>query len=175
MTSSDWMLPSEVFDWISREIQCGQKILEFGSGEGTRRLTENFKVFSIEHDSVWAERAPSICHHIPIQENPTSDSHGEKGWYEIEKVLDVINDDFALIIIDGPPGTIGRNGILQIIEKLPRTNYLVDDVHRVAELHLLHSLESHFDCKSSIHESYYENGNPRRWATLQLKAQGKVV
>tara|TARA_B100000700_G_scaffold286096_1_gene340669 strand:+ start:101 stop:595 length:495 start_codon:yes stop_codon:yes gene_type:complete len=164
------MLPTEAFDWISSQIGHNQKILEFGSGEGTHQLIDDYQVYSIEHDSVWVEKAPSYCHHVPIQENPTSDSLGEKGWYEIEKVLDIINDEFALIIIDGPPGTIGRNGILEILDKLPKTNYLVDDVHREAELRLLHSLESHFGCKSSIHESYYENGKPRQWATLQLEA-----
>ena len=170
MTSSDWMLPTEAFDWIIEEIESGQKILEFGSGEGTHRLIENFQVVSIEHDTLWAEKAPSLCHHVPIQENSTSISLGEKGWYDIEKVMEIINEDFSLIIIDGPPGTIGRNGILEIIEKLPKTTYLIDDIHREAELRLLHSLESHFGCKSSIQESYYENGNPRKWAILQPEA-----
>ena len=42
-----------------------------------------------------------------------------------------------IVIIDGPNGTIGRHGILSVLDSLPKSaTYIVDDVHRDAEMDL---------------------------------------
>ena len=84
---SQWMLPSEIFVYLCELFPSGGKILEFGSGDGTRILAERFDICSIEHDEAWAEKLDTECHLIPIKSNRVSTENGQTGWYDVDEVL----------------------------------------------------------------------------------------
>ena len=76
-----------------------------------------------------------------------------------------------LLIIDGPPGSIGRSGILNHLTRLPKLQHiLVDDVDREAEHSLMIDLEAHFNCEAQIFisEQFKSNGEPRKFAALDV-------
>ena len=48
-----WSITKELFDWIRDTLPDGKTILELGSGPGTVKLLEYYKVYSIEHSKRW--------------------------------------------------------------------------------------------------------------------------
>jgi hypothetical protein len=163
-----WMLPESAMSWIESTLPDGARILEFGSGHGTDRLARRFEVLSIEHDTAWVGRCSTPCVHAPIEENATSLAAGEQGWYRLSVVLDSIPKDLDLVIVDGPPGSIGRTGLLQSLHALPKgVLMLVDDVHRDAEARLLAALTDWHDGPVLVHHEPYPSGaSTRSWAQL---------
>jgi len=163
-----WMLPESAMSWIESTLPDGARILEFGSGHGTDRLARRFEVLSIEHDAAWVERCSTPCVHAPIEANTTSFSAGEQGWYRLSVVLDSIPKDLDLVIVDGPPGSIGRTGLLQSLHALPKgVLMLVDDVHRDAEARLLAALTDWHGGPVRVHHEPYPSGtSTRSWAQL---------
>ena len=57
--SEGWMLPKEVFDWINNNITAGF-ILEFGSGNGSKILSNKYDLISIEHDERWMNMSTEV-------------------------------------------------------------------------------------------------------------------
>ena len=164
---SQWMLPSEIFVYLCELFPSGSKILEFGSGDGTRILAERFDICSIEHDEVWAEKLDSECHLISIKSKDISTETGQAGWYDVDEVLKVIPRDLDIVIIDGPNGTIGRHGILSVLDSLPKSaTYIVDDVHRDAEMDLYKKLVQWHGGEGNIFDSCYDSGELRQWACI---------
>ena len=148
--NQDWMLPNEAFNWIEENIPNGSSILEFGSGHGSIRLSENYSVTSVEHNEDWLDIATVNYIHAPIVENHYSTEVGEKGWYDASVVVDNFPSKIDLIIIDGPPGFIGRTGILSIIDALSISKWVIlDDVDRESESKLCESMETIFNCLST--------------------------
>jgi len=164
-----WMLPESAMLWIESTLPDGARILEFGSGHGTDRLARRFEVLSIEHDAAWAGRCSSPCVHAPIEANTTSLAAGEQGWYRLSVVIDSIPKDLDLVIVDGPPGSIGRTGLLQSLHALPPdVPILVDDVHRRAESNLLAHVEAWHSGSATTHWVDCEGlMKGRAWAVLK--------
>lgn len=133
-----WMMPQEAFEWIENNIPPGSKILEFGSGKGTERLAENYTLFSIEHDPEWMNKFNSNYIYAPIKLYEQDSQRKGIGWYEIEIIKENLpEDDFSLIIIDGPPASIGREGIMNHLWILEKSDYiLIDDLQREKEFEL---------------------------------------
>ena len=139
-----WMLPSETLDWIDKKIPKGSKILEFGSGHGSHILSKNYQLWSIEHDEDWIGISDSNYILAKICDNPISTENGEVGWYD-PKFLEEIPSEFELIIIDGPPGNIGRTGILHFLKDLPTTKWImIDDSDRQVETKLVSKFEDFY-------------------------------
>ena len=125
-----WIMPDDAFRWIEENIKENAAILEFGSGDGSQRLSKRYNLWSVEHDREWIGKTQSNYVHAEIVSNPWSEKLGEAGWYD-PAFLDAIPGSVELIIIDGPVGTIGRGGILHVLERLPKFQYLlVDDTDR---------------------------------------------
>ena len=166
-----WMLPESAMSWIESTLPEGASILELGSGHGTGRLAQRFDMLSIEHDVEWVKRCSTPCIHAPIEENSTSSAAGEQGWYRLSVVIDSIPDDLDLVIVDGPPGSIGRTGLLQSLHALPRdVPFLVDDVHRQAESALLTQLEAWHSGSATWHWMEYDGiAKGRAWAALMAE------
>lgn len=108
---------------ISNVLSNGASILEFGSGEGTQAMLEKYKVTSVEHDE-------SFCFnrgedhdiiHAPIL----------KKWYNTNEVSKVLQKEYDLILVDGPPQEL-RAGILQNLSlfKGVETPFIFDDIDR---------------------------------------------
>jgi hypothetical protein len=124
-------------DWILKNMPKGSNMLEFGSGEGTKRFTENFSVTSIEHDLKYVgldERSHYI--HAPIVDN----------WYDTKKLQGLKSKHFDVILIDGPTGQIGRKGLLKNLHLFDwNATIVVDDINRPMELAVFKLLLLEFD------------------------------
>ena len=108
-------------------------ILEFGSGDGTKKLVEflksksiDFDYVSVEHDKHYAEspEVEYILYKIPYDYTPI----------HIDSVELNLNKTFDLVIIDGPHG-VGRANWYKKIQKNVKNNtiILIDDFHHYKE------------------------------------------
>jgi len=133
-----WMLPIAAFEWIEKNIPMNSTILEFGSGLGTERLSENYCLYSVEHNPEWVWRYQSNYIYAPIVLYPQGSGMKGIGWYNPEIIFSSLpKEDFALIILDGPPNAIGRWGILDHLHILERSKFLlIDDLHRTTDFEL---------------------------------------
>lgn len=107
------------------------RTLEFGSGLSTIGFDRQGTVHTaIEHDRKWAGRVQRKLKpdtkvnliHVPIVD----------GWYDWKPKYGELYD---VILIDGPPGTIGRQGCLRYVPDMlaPGGVIYVDDTQRPAE------------------------------------------
>ena len=145
-----WMMPEEAFEWIENNIPFGSKVLEFGSGKGSERLAVNYTLFSVEHNPEWINKYNSNYIYAPIKLYEQDSQKKGLGWYEIEAIKNNLHENnFALIIIDGPPASIGREGIMDHLWILDKSEYiLIDDLQREKEFELSQMLskECHLKC-----------------------------
>ena len=166
-----WMMPKAAIDWIEQHVAKGAKILEFGSGDGSEGLARQYNLYSIEHDTEYLGKTKSRYVHAPIVENKTSTQYGEKGWYD-HTLFDQIPQSFELIIVDGPPGRIGRMGLLEHLNLMPTWTYmLVDDTDRKEEQKLVDELCKHYTCSSTRIQTdqYKANGDIRMFDILERR------
>ena len=130
----NFMLPELAFELIEERIKSGMVILELGSGDGSIRLDKKYELISIEHDLDWAKNHPGTCIQCDIVSNPSSQEVGEEGWYAIEPEEPRIPRKIDLLLVDGPPGWIGRTGLIHHEWLLDRCeHFLIDDTDRPAE------------------------------------------
>ena len=123
-----WSISRELFAWIKDKLPLGATILEFGSGNGTKELAKFYNVISIEHNKEWIGVAEgSEYHHAPKVD----------GWYNKQVVEKAIKGrSIKAIIVDGPPGTGHRNGIINFLMEnsyLLEASIIVDDTNRKKE------------------------------------------
>ena len=136
-----WQLGEKAETWIYQKFQNkNATILEFGCGKGTEARSSSHHITVIEHDIDYITNGAE-CMLAKIIPNESSEKYNEKGWYDA-KVIELLRGrNFDLIIIDGPPGSIGRSGILAypwIFELSPII--LVDDTHRGPERNLAQTI-----------------------------------
>ncbi len=131
----NFMLTPCALEAIFCRLDRGAIILEMGSGDGTKTLIQHgFEVVSIEHDEAWVELHPGTCIHAPIVPTPAATAAAESGWYSLDSEDPRLPKEIDLLLIDGPPGWIGRSGILDHPFLLERSKHiLVDDTDRAAE------------------------------------------
>lgn len=124
-----WEISDELYDWIRTNVADGATILELGSGAGTSRLVENYHVYSVEHDIAWVGKEPRSTYiHAPIRD------YGTYRWYDADKLKNSLLKEYDVLLVDGPPGTIGRSGLAEH-RQLFRSDVvvIVDDTHREQE------------------------------------------
>ncbi len=122
----------------------GGPVLECGSGLSTLvigilGLKNGLKVYSLEHDTEWAEKIRDKLSKLEITGMQLSHtsliSYGHYSWYD-HKGLD-LPDDISLIICDGPPAQTpgGRYGLLPEVFQKCRDGciILLDDYVRPEE------------------------------------------
>jgi hypothetical protein len=135
-------ISNECHELIKKILPSGKTILEFGSGYGTVKLSEHYKMYSVENQPEWFNRFPDNTTYIncrnkyydevytapPIPEN--------YGWYHPDDVFPNLPDHYDLILIDGPghkPG--GRAGFLKHIDQFNTSCIIVfDDVFRKIDM-----------------------------------------
>lgn len=123
--NGDWSIGLNLYKYIDSILRPGARILEFGSGQGSSELGKKWCIQCVEHNEYFLGLYPNIDYiYGPIV----------NGWYD-HSILDSIKWTFELILIDGPPGFIGRHGILDFIDKLnvKGVPIVVDDIHREDE------------------------------------------
>ncbi len=101
-----------MFAWLTATFRPGTTLLELGSGAGSVRLGSYFRAVSVEHDSKWLEDgAKRGC---PVVYAPIED-----GWYAKQVVVALMRAIRpAVLLVDGPPSSIGRRGVMCLAEGL---------------------------------------------------------
>lgn len=127
----DFSISQEHLEWLTERLPEGSTILELGSGDGTAFLCERWKVHSVEHDHRFVGMHPSRYIYAPIVD----------GWYNPRVLRRELPSEYDLLLVDGPPGRIGRRSLLDHLalfrDDVP---FLVDDTHRAQERRLARKL-----------------------------------
>lgn len=143
--SADWMLPDEAVEFISRRVKPHWTIVELGSGKGSKALANlvpQGRLFSVEHDPTWVGVCGSSTYiHAPIR----------NGWYDADILREQLPPRYDCIVVDGPPGGIGRMGFLKNLELFRDVPIIVDDAHRKPEFELAVAVAGARNKSMSIH------------------------
>jgi hypothetical protein len=129
--SEKWSIPGHLWAVIAGYLRPGMHTLETGSGLSTRLfLDAGCDHTSLEHDPQWADRLEQAFpgSRRAVRLCPLT---GEPAWYAWTPPAEL----FDLVLIDGPPADIGREGILSVVGRLvhERSLILVDDAGRPRE------------------------------------------
>lgn len=150
---SDWSLPQDATQWLKDHIEYGTTILELGSGDGTFRLAEWFDVATVEHDATWADAilrrqlAAINANDVRVIHAPILD-----GWYDATVLQWQLPLSYSAIVVDGPPGNIGRWGFLEHLDMFNTdVPILFDDIHRPAERELAVTVANKLGKTLSMH------------------------
>lgn len=136
-----WAIGLNLFSWIQENIPLNETIIELGSGIGTHELGKLYKVHCVEHNPQWVDKFDNLTYYYaPIKE----------GWYDRDKLND-LPKHYSLLILDGPPGNIGRTKVLENLDLFSLdVPVIIDDTHRKVELDIAHHLKNKLGKKSFI-------------------------
>jgi len=126
-TDSAHSIPKELFLYIRERLPEGT-ILELGSGWASGQLSKFYTLYSIEHDHRWLNRYNTNYIYAPIKNR----------WYNVDILKRELPEKYDLILIDGPPGDIGRGGFYTNLWLFDTNTIIIfDDVNRKAEYDLM--------------------------------------
>jgi hypothetical protein len=141
----DFSLQPAVYEAIVRLVPERSTILELGSGEGDRNLIDlGFRVQAVEHDPAWVGVVPGVEYiHAPLSHiKPTRWHPTQDRWYDsslLKAKLPALKYD--LVIVDGPPGDVGRGGFLKYFNLFDGSvPWILDDIHRFEEWKMIRVL-----------------------------------
>lgn len=123
------------------------RTLEFGSGLSTIAFTQRgVDHTAIEHDPLWVKRVLAASPNANVVHAEIKD-----GWYDWRPPLGALYD---FILIDGPPGKIGRRGCLDVVPGIlaPGGTVVVDDTHRPEERQISVELAKMMGLRRRRHE-----------------------
>lgn len=164
------MLPEEAIEYVLEHTRRGDCVVEFGSGHGSQRLAQHLELHSVEHDPIWVGISTSTYILAPIVANTNASQFGQQGWYDENIVQSAWPPSPTCVIIDGPPGSIGRHGVLSVLHLLQDVDFiLVDDVDRPSESSLVELLAERLSMLYSTHDVVKprKDGTKRMFAVLQ--------
>jgi len=131
MARDYYQIDAGVLNAIKLLLPRGSTLLELGSGAGTTQLTKRYTVYSVENDEEWLGICTDANYiHAPIRD--LQDSSGrELKWYDIDVLAKELPSRYDLVLVDGPAGHIGREGLLTHLD-LFRTDipFVFDDTLR---------------------------------------------
>ena len=141
-------ITEDCYHWIRANVKSGSPILEFGAGlVSTPKLSEHYKLTSVEHNKKYIGAFKSHYIYAPLSPND--------GWYEVDELGELNEMEFDLAIIDGPPGSGNRFGILLNLQFLKNSKQiLVDDTNRPSEKLLLELLSRALNRSYSSFENF---------------------
>jgi len=121
---------AEHVEIIRSIVPDGSKLLELGSGDGTKYLAEHFRMTSVEDDPAFLNKHDSTYVHAPIVQGCPLGT-----WYSPD-VIRSIPRDYDAILVDGPSyrASLGRLGFW-VFHGLFNTDVpiFVDDVNSEME------------------------------------------
>lgn len=128
---ASWMLGERAMSMVASLLSEGSTILEFGSGDGSGILAEVYEVYSVEHDEDWLGRSENV-HYIHA---PLKTFGAGREWYDVSAIQAGRPAGVDLVIVDGPPADVGRQGFLEALGAIDDSLFagvpiLIDDVHR---------------------------------------------
>ena len=116
-----WSIDRSCYRKIREMLPSGGTVLELGSGEVTKKLSEHYTVYSVEED---ADRAVGDnCIVAPIKD----------GWYDADVIREWMPSAYDLILVDGPVtnDTASRCGFVDNLAMFDLSVPIVfDDVNR---------------------------------------------
>jgi hypothetical protein len=104
-----WEITNNAIEYIYNSITSDDIILELGSGESTKVLSQLCTVYSVEESSVFLNQYHNNYIYAPIK------SYGSYNWYDVEILEDKLPKDYDVLLIDGPIGNGNRIGFLNNI------------------------------------------------------------
>lgn len=107
-------------------------ILEFGSGVGSQELAQHCEIYSIEHNEKFVNAFPDVNYiHAPLSKSNNIVDFREDIWYDSDLILESLPGSIDLVLVDGPPSSIGRSGLLSHLDWFNDSVYwIIDDVLR---------------------------------------------
>ena len=119
----------------------GSTLLELGSGGASAEFSKYYSVWSVEHDMIWLNRYNTHYIYAPLVDN----------WYNVEILKKELPTKYDLILVDGPPGRIGRGKFLDHLDLFITTVPIIfDDVNRVAEQDLMNRVAERLGRKATV-------------------------
>ncbi|MCY6494610.1 glycosyltransferase [Leptolyngbya sp. GGD] len=147
-----WALAPQALVWLEEFIQSQhiQSVVELGSGHSTISLAKFqqqgiiSRSLTLEHDRYWHQdtlkqlEMKQLSNDVQIQHCPlqVQSVQGEPYlWYDFTQIISFATD---LILIDGPPHTVGKLARYPALHQLksfiqPGTWVILDDYHRSSE------------------------------------------
>jgi hypothetical protein len=134
-----WTIPVALWARIAGDLHPDMRTLECGTGLSTKLfLDSECEHSALEFDRQRVEKLISVFPSCEpsLRFCPLT---GDPPWYDWRPP----DRPFDLVLIDGPPGTIGRRGIERVIEQLIHEDTIVyiDDALRPDEAALCDALE----------------------------------
>ena len=130
---TDWSLCEGVEK--ASELLCDKNstILELGSGFGSYKLAEICQTYCVEHDERFLNIFDGINYiFAPLTDTNQLEGFDDNQWYNHVILKERLPASADLIIIDGPPESIGRSGLLNHLELFDKkANWIVDDTLRL--------------------------------------------
>lgn len=103
----DWSITKECFDNICSILPFGKTILEIGSGNSTKILSQFYNMVSIESNPNWMNKFNSNYIYVPLS-NFNSEIFGNTQWLNIDILKESIKDiTYDLLIIDAGGDRVG--------------------------------------------------------------------
>ena len=129
MAVSHFPIDKGVFGAIKLLAEKGSTIVELGSGTGTNLLAAEYSVYSVEDNEEWM----GYCDEANYIYAPLVELESDKSlrWYDPKVLQDSLPKEYNLLLIDGPFGQNGRDGLLENLD-LFRTDIpiVIDDTIR---------------------------------------------
>ena len=130
---SPWSICDGILTAVSLLAKKSDKLLEFGSGFGSKLLSNCCSVTSIEHNEEFLGAYPGVSYIstkiIELKLGPKTTPACR--WYDLEPISDKLDDVYSILLVDGPSADVGRDGLLfhlDFFKSIPI--WIVDDVLR---------------------------------------------
>lgn len=141
-----WGITKELYEFICDTVTPGRVIVELGSGVGTKKLAERYRMVSVEHDLRFLGRYDTEYIFAPITD----------GWYDAKMIQRGLPQEYDLLLIDGPPKVIGRAGLVDHFGIFRSDVPVVfDDLHRPLEQKLVRQIAGQGHYSLDIHRNSF--------------------
>jgi len=143
--TNGWVITQQCWNCLAELVRPGFRTLETGSGLSTWLFgTLPCQHIALENHEDSYKRV--LTRDLPNVQLFHRSLYGRPLWYNWEP-----DGPKDLIFIDGPPGHIGREGILSHLDTLahPHTIFVIDDTNREPEMRLAKTIADRFSLQIS--------------------------
>ena len=175
-----WAMDIECYKKILELLPEGKILLEFGSGHATNKLSETYKMYSVEHDKKWVNKYNSTYIYAPIttekSEMPIIN------WYDVNVLKRQLPAEYDLILIDGPPVALStnamtRDGFRRNINLFNLRDVIIvfDDIQRKGEMNSMILLAKELNSNYEIFNSGINSKNKKQFGIIKPTISGYPI